>query len=208
MSNISESSQAVFDSYKKKQCKKIFDNAFKEGSSAKILTNDNFVFNNHDVPEVKMFMEHIADELASGLSMNFGVFFNKMDIFLDKLNVTERAAILNRPAKVIDSELQPKPSLTKRSKELSRKRAKEGHIVDRLLMPNTAKEEWVRQEQDVKDAEETEKCTFKPSVSMYTISEEGNSEYRRKKLGLKNVFKRLQSEKLGWGNALKINFKE
>ena len=134
--------------------------------------------------------------------MSFHVFLDKMDIFLDRLTVTEKAAILNRPLKEVPSELKPKPGLTKRSQELAVKRAKEGHIVDRLLMPNHAKDAWVRAEQDIKDAALADNCTFKPSISMHTISEEGNSEYRRKKLGLKNVFKRLQSEKLGWGNKI------
>ena len=52
---------------------------------------------------------------------------------MDRLNVTERAAILNRPAKDAYSELKPKPTLNARSAELAQKRANEGHIVDRLL---------------------------------------------------------------------------
>ena len=79
--------------------------------------------------------------------MNLFVFTNKMDIYMSKLTVTQRAEILRRAPKRMRSELRSRPSISKLSQELALKRR--GDVVpihERLTATNTKKDEWIAEQ--------------------------------------------------------------
>jgi hypothetical protein len=64
--------------------------------------------------------------------MNFHVFFNKFDIAMDHLTVTERALLLRRAPKASHSDTTSKPTISAKSAELAKRRNTTGNIFDRL----------------------------------------------------------------------------
>jgi hypothetical protein len=64
--------------------------------------------------------------------MNFHVFYNKFDIAMDHLTVTERAALLRRAPRVVHSEVTSKPTISAKSMRLAKRRKTAGSIIDRL----------------------------------------------------------------------------
>jgi hypothetical protein len=174
ISIMSDASCSVYDTYKRKQTRKYFDSAFvvpPSDAASAVLTHDNFQIAEDACPELRRVLETIEADLLRGVEMNFHVFFNKFDIAMDHLTVTERAALLRRAPKTRQSELTEKPTISAKSTELAKAKRRNltTTIFDRLN--SESNREWLQKKVEEKELSETTSCTFRPEIHMYTISE-------------------------------------
>ena len=207
ISNISENSLGVYDDYKKKKCRQMFEYINPHASS--MLTKDTELRIDDSWPEsTKTILAQIQDDLWRGLTMNLFVFTNKMDIYMSKLTVTQRAEILRRAPRRVRTELRSRPSISNVTKELAQKRRGDAGSIaihERLTAANTKKDEWLEDQMAKKAEEEAKTCSFSPEVHMFAISENEETfaiKKKKEKRKGKNVFDRLMQQPLGWGAAL------
>ena len=98
ISNVSETSAGIYEDYKRKKIQEIFN--YLNHANSPMLTRDTNLRIDPTWPDtLKDIIDKIRDDLNRGISMNFFVFYNKIDIYLSKLTVTQRAQILRRATK-------------------------------------------------------------------------------------------------------------
>jgi hypothetical protein len=140
---MSDASQGVYDDYKRKQTRKYFDCSFNGGTdSVTMLTEENFKMDEESSPELRKVLECIKADLEKGIKMNFHVFYNKFDIAMDKLTVTERALLLRRAPRRRTVVHSSKPVISTKSIQLAQRRASTGTIFERLTIK--AGDEWLK----------------------------------------------------------------